>query len=51
MPKSYRPDFPRELGHMATNPVTKTKLTLETLIEFVNYNENGEADIGEGKFS
>lgn len=48
MPKSYRPDFPKELGHMATNPVTKQKLVVETLIEFVLFDEQGVCNIGEG---
>lgn len=35
---------------MATNPVTGKKMVVETLLDFVNYNENSEAEIGEGTF-
>jgi hypothetical protein len=33
---------------MATSPVTGQKMVVETLLEFVNYDENNEVDIGEG---
>jgi hypothetical protein len=50
MPKAARPDFVKELGKMATNPVTGQKLQLETLIDFLIFNEEGEVDLGQGKY-
>lgn len=49
MPKAYQPDFPKELGQMATSPVTGQKLVLETLIDFVLFDENQEAQLDEGR--
>ena len=49
LPKGYRPDFPKELGQMATNPITGQKLQLETLIDFVLFDENDEASLGDGR--
>lgn len=43
-----RPDFVKELGHMAINPFTKEKLVVETLIEFVQFNEQDVAFLQDG---
>ena len=47
LPRSYRPNFQKELTGMAVNPFTKEKLTIETLIEFVLFDDKGKADLGE----
>lgn len=48
LPKAYRPNFPKELGHMAVNPFTREKLVVETLIDFKNFDENMEVTLDEG---
>lgn len=48
MPKAMRPDFKKELGHMAVNPFTKEKLVLETLMEFVLFDEANVARLDQG---
>jgi hypothetical protein len=48
LPKAYRPNFPKELGHMAVNPFTREKLVVETLIDFVNFDENMECQLEQG---
>ena len=48
LPKGYMPDFPKELGQMATSPVTGKKLVLETLIDIVLFDKDGNADLGQG---
>jgi hypothetical protein len=45
-----RPDFIKELSHMAVNPFTKEKLVVETLIEFVRFNEQDEAHLQDGTY-
>lgn len=48
LPKGYVPDFAKELGHMAKNPVTGQSLQLETLIDFIIFDDNQEVSLGEG---
>jgi hypothetical protein len=41
MPKGYIPDFRAELDNFAINPFTKERLMVESLIEFLNYDDDG----------
>lgn len=50
MPKSFIPDIKRELEFFAINPFTREKLTIDTLIEFVVF-ENGEVTLDGGSIT
>lgn len=45
--EGYIPKFKEELKTMAVNPFTGEDLKVSTLLEFINYNENGSAFIDE----
>lgn len=48
LPKGYIPDIKRELAQMAVNPFTREVLTIDTLLEFVNYDQNNEVLLQDG---
>lgn len=48
LPRGYIPQFKKELDYFAINPFTKEKLTVESLIEFINYDDNGNAFLENG---
>ena len=47
VPDGYKPDFAKELKHFAVNPFTREELTINTLLEFVNYDDQGAVYLGD----
>ena len=48
LPKSYIPDMRKELDYFAINPFTKEKLSIDSLVKFINYDDNMEVKLGSG---
>jgi hypothetical protein len=51
MAKGYIPKFRTEMDYFAINPFTKEKLTVESLITFINYDENNTVFLNDGSNS
>ena len=45
VPKNFIPDMKKELSYFAVNPFTKEKLTVETLLDIIVFDENNQYTI------